>query len=207
MKYIFWNTNRKIDINSYIEKIIEAYVPDFFGMAEYVADGKSLENELKKKGLNYVYIPKIGSRLDMLYKGDLNDVIHCSESEYYTIKIIPYERKRQIISVVHFPSKMYLDESGNAEIMHYMLQDIQEIKDKKKIKGVVILGDFNMNPFEAPMIEATALQAISSSEIVVQRKKRTYRSREREFFYNPMWNFLGDEKKPIGSFYYKSPPE
>lgn len=204
MVYIFWNTKNEEKINDYVEKIIEEYSPDFFGLAEYSADGFFLQNKLKKKGLEYAYIPRISSRLDMFYKGKVKEIIHCADSKYYTVKIMPYEKQSQIISIVHLPSKMYSDLSGNAEIVHDMLEDIKRIKEKKNINGVVIVGDFNMNPFESPMIEATALQAISSRKIVVEKKMRVYKDRNREFFYNPMWNFLGDEKFPIGSYYYKS---
>lgn len=205
MKYAFWNTQKNKNINIYLQTFLETYKPDVLGLAEYEADGEQLEWSLRKQGLDYVFIPKIGSRLDMFYKGNKKQVIHCNESKYYTIKIVPYDKRRQIISIVHLPSKMYSDDSGNEEILRDMLCDINTIRSSKQIKNLVVVGDFNMNPFESPMVNATALQAISSKEIVMRKKQRSYKDKSREFLYNPMWNFLGDEKCPIGSYYYSSP--
>lgn len=205
MKYAFWNTHNKENINTYLQGFIDEYRPDVLALAEYKADGKRLENFLRKNGLPYTFIPRIASRLDIFYIGNSKKVTHCSESKYYTIKILPYGKERQIISVVHFPSKMYQDDAGNEEILRDMLSDINRIRQNKKIKNIVMVGDFNMNPFESPMISATALQAISSREIVIRRGERVYKEKDREFFYNPMWNFLGDARNPVGSYYYKSP--
>lgn len=204
MKYIFWNTHNNENINMYLQKLIEVYRPDFLGLAEYKADGNQLEILLKRAGLDYKYIQRIGSRIDIFYKGNIQQIRHCSESEYYTIKIIPYGRKKQILAVVHLPSKMYSEDSDKEEIIRELLSHISELRKVDNNRNIVLMGDFNMNPFDPPMIDATALQAISSREIVLRREKRNYRRKSREFYYNPMWNFLGDEKYPIGSYYYSS---
>lgn len=204
MKYIFWNTHNNENINVYLQKLLEVYQPDFLGLAEYNADGKQLEDLLRRVGLDYNYIQKIGSRIDIFYSGSSQQIRHCSESEYYTIKILPYGRKKQILAVVHLPSKMYSEDSDNEEIIRELLSNINDLREIEKNRNVVLMGDFNMNPFDPPMIDATALQAISSREMVLRREKRNYRKRSREFYYNPMWNFLGDEKRPIGSYYYSA---
>ncbi len=205
MKYAFWNTHNNEKINDYLEKLLVTYKLDFLGLAEYTANGKQLEETLRNIGLNYTFSPKIGSRLDIFYKGSGTKIIHCADNHYYTVKKIPYAKTWQIIAVVHLPCKMYGDFSGNAEILKDLLGDISRIRGKGQGSKVVIVGDFNMNPFDLPMIEATALQAISSRSIVLKRKSRTFNGKYREFFYNPMWNFVGDEKLPIGSYYYRSP--
>lgn len=205
MKYAFWNTHKNEDINEYLLKLVDAYRPDFLALSEYNAVGSQLEISLKKIDLEYTFIPKIGSRLDIFYKGNGKKVRHCAESEYYTIKIVPYGKSKQIIAIVHLPCKMYADQFGNEEILRDLLVDVNGVRKKKSIKNVVIVGDFNMNPYEPPMINATGLQAIASREIVLRRGSREYMKKTREFFYNPMWNFLGDEKNPIGSYYYRSP--
>lgn len=57
---------------------------------------------------------------------------------------------------------------------------------------------------EKPMIAASALQAVPSREIA-KKCSRVYKNKERIYYYNPMWNFLGDEKRPMGTYYHKSP--
>lgn len=206
MKYIFWNTNKKTGINQYLEKLLAVYAPDFLGLAEYNANGEALAKAMMAKGLEYAYIPGIGSRLDIFYKGKASKVVHCADSRYYTVKKIPYGRSWQFIVVVHLPSKLYSDNAnGNAEILREILADVAQSRAGGVTNKVVLVGDFNMNPFESPLVEATSLQAISSRAMVQRRQSRVFHGRNREFYYNPMWNFLGDEKYPVGSYYYKSP--
>lgn len=205
MKYAFWNTQKNEKTNSYLKELIEEYEPDFLGLAEYNGDGKQLENLLMSNGLDYVYLPKIGSRLDAFYRGSATQIGHYADAHHYTIKTIMCANKRVVVGIVHFPSKMYADEMENEEILREMLANIEMAKTKSRTNKVVIMGDFNMNPFESPMVAATGLQAISSGALVCRRKTRIYNRKSREFYYNPMWNFLGDEKSPIGSYYYKSP--
>lgn len=202
MKYIFWNTHKNKDINIYLEKMILEYQPDFIGLVEYSSNGKSLVDRLSAHGSKYTYITSIASRCHIIWRGDIKEIVHCSDHSYYTVKKVPFGKVWQIIVVVHFPSKRNYDPETNAEIFRDIKKDINKAKEIGSINKVIIMGDFNMNPFDTPMIEATSIQAISSREIVLRKKNRKYKEKERELYYNPMWNFLGDEKKPTGSFYY-----
>lgn len=205
MKYLFWNTHNNEEINQYLCLLIEEYNPDFVGLAEFTSNGKDLEKLLIKKGLDYKFIPKIGSRVDILIKGKRKGIKHYRDCEFYAIKTIPGEKEKQIVVLVHFPCKQHADDHDYEEIIHLMLDDLEYVKRRVCTKNVVILGDFNLNPFDAPMINATSLQAISSKEIVIRREYRKYKKKQREFYYNPMWNFLGDRMLPPGSYYYTTP--
>ena len=68
----------------------------------------------------------------------------------------------------------------------------------------VLVGDLNMNPFEDGVVGANGLHAVMSRRIA-ERQKRTVQNREYQFFYNPMWNFFGDETSgPPGTYYYSN---
>lgn len=69
-------------------------------------------------------------------------------------------------------------------------------------KRTVIVGDFNMNPFEIPMIKANGFHATMSAALA----KNMYRKVQNlayEYFYNPMWGLLGDlNSDAAGTYYY-----
>lgn len=204
MKYIFWNVQKIKDANIYLRKLIEFYRPDIVGLAEYAANGSDLTDALKSNGLCYAYSPKIGSRVDLFYRQDKVRIVHCGESTYFSVKVITYMGMKQIVAVVHMPSKLYKSDYDDIECLRELLDAIGKVKRERGIEHVIIMGDFNMNPFEGPMIAASALQAVPSGEIA-KKGFRNYHDKKREFYYNPMWNFLGDEKRPMGSYYYDSP--
>lgn len=70
-------------------------------------------------------------------------------------------------------------------------------------KRTIVCGDFNMNPFDFGMVQSTGLYAVMDRKIA-QKKSRTVDGIEYDFFYNPMWGFLGDNGKGnvSGNMYY-----
>ena len=51
-----------------------------------------------------------------------------------------------------------------------------------------------MNPFEDGLVNSSALHNVNNKEIALT-KQRNFQSRNYDFFYNPMWSFLGDSSK------------
>ena len=68
--------------------------------------------------------------------------------------------------------------------------------------NVIIVGDFNANPFEEVCINANCFHAVSSKDIAKKRKKRIIKGQEYAIFYNPMWNLFGDKNQTNGTYYY-----
>jgi hypothetical protein len=65
------------------------------------------------------------------------------------------------------------------------------------------MGDLNMNPFEAGMVAARGgLHAVASRRIAARNTRRVQRE-DYKFFYNPMWNYLGDRAETGGTFYFE----
>ena len=66
------------------------------------------------------------------------------------------------------------------------------------------MGDFNMDPFENPMVEAAGFNCVRVHSVAAKRGGvRTYAGEEYPYFYNPMWNFLGDEAAHApGTYFY-----
>ncbi|MSU02140.1 endonuclease/exonuclease/phosphatase family protein [Tissierella pigra] len=66
----------------------------------------------------------------------------------------------------------------------------------------LVMGDFNINPFEDSMVNADTLHALSSKNIAKKIRRIVYEE-SYDMFYNPMWNKLGDENGD-GTYYYNS---
>jgi hypothetical protein len=82
-----------------------------------------------------------------------------------------------------------------------LAQIIQEVEGKRWADRTVLVGDFNMNPFDAGVVSAHALHAVMTKD-VARRGSREVRGEEYPFFYNPMWGCFGDRTAgPPGSFY------
>ena len=80
---------------------------------------------------------------------------------------------------------------------------IREVEEEEGHSRTIIVGDLNMNPFEKGMVAASGFHGTMSRDIAV-KGYRTLNGVKHQFFYNPMWNFLGDNNETPGSYYYNS---
>ena len=75
-------------------------------------------------------------------------------------------------------------------------------EDRAGHQRTVLVGDFNMNPFEPGLVAAGGRNAVMSRRIAA-RAVRTVQEREYRFFYNPMWAHFGDARSDTaGSYFY-----
>lgn len=204
MNYLFWNTYKKQKINHIIVEIILKNKCDIIGLAEYEDDIKELINELAKKGIYMYEVPRIGSRLTILTKFIPGKVTHLQETSYYTLKLVPHEKMgNHIIAFVHLSSKR-----GKPNPLDHTVQisnlrmAIEEEEETCKNTNTIIMGDFNIDPFEQGMISAIGCHSLSARD-VVKKKSRKIEGIEYKMFYNPMWNLYGDYNYPPGTYYYR----
>lgn len=107
---------------------------------------------------------------------------------------------------VHFPSKVNWSDISLSFECARLREDVLKIESITKHSNTILIGDFNMNPFEAGMVASMGLNAHPVLNVIEDPNKRGYERKvngnKYHFFYNPMWNFLGDFKIPYGTFYH-----
>ncbi len=60
-----------------------------------------------------------------------------------------------------------------------------------------------MNPYESGMVSTLGFHGINDRTRAVKEKNRVVLGSKYDYFYNPMWNFLGDEPGPSGTVFYR----
>ncbi len=115
-----------------------------------------------------------------------------------------------LLACIHFPSKKYQDEISQLQIAHtYKSKLLAAAAEEKNpyADRIIIVGDFNMNPFDAGMLEPHGFHAISNRDFVKHKQKAN--TVVSSIFYNPCWALLGDyaiqhkERKLGGSHFYE----
>ena len=105
---------------------------------------------------------------------------------------------------LHLPSKLHMSDIDQASHSVQIAQMIQEAEEQIGHTRTLIIGDLNMNPFEAGVIGANALHGVMDKNIA-RRGSRTVQGRQYGFFYNPMWGKMGDMSQgPPGTYYYSN---
>ena len=78
---------------------------------------------------------------------------------------------------------------------------IRDAEDRVGHENSLIMGDLNMDPYEDGVTAADCLHGVMDKNIALQFA-RTVDGKSRTFFYNPMWDRLGDETNgPPGTYF------
>jgi hypothetical protein len=109
-----------------------------------------------------------------------------------------------LLAAVHQPSKLYWSDQSQGFECAELASTICDIEEEVGHRRTVLVGDFNMNPFEGGIVAANGLNAVMSRNVAA-RDSRTVQGRDYPFFYNPMWGHFGDAVDgPSGTFYHGS---
>lgn len=202
MNCLFWNTGRK-KINNFIVEIVKEYDIDLLCLAEYKDNPKELLNNVSVRGKELYSIPTIGcKRIDLFSVYTPGKFQHLTETNYYTFKRVPHpELGLLTFGFVHFPSKMHMQEVDFEEEARLFRLDIETVEEEVRSDDTILIGDFNMNPFEKGMMAATFLHAYPTT-FEAKKGIRIIKQRKYKTFYNPMWNYWGDKTGPAGTYYY-----
>ena len=99
-----------------------------------------------------------------------------------------------LVSVVHGLDKRNNSESKQALFLEQVVSAIAYFENELGHDRSVVLGDFNSNPFEAPLASAVGMNAVMSRRIARGNPRRML-NKSYPYFYNPMWNLYGDDRK------------
>lgn len=106
---------------------------------------------------------------------------------------------------VHFYSKINWSEHSLALECVNFSRDVSIVENDTYCFNSILIGDFNMNPFEHGVVASNGIHALQDlNYLATEIKGREIDGSYYKYFYNPMWNFLGDESPPYGTMYHRA---
>ncbi len=197
MKVLFWNTHKNKNINTILSEIIMENNINIVALAEYADNLDNLKNELLLNGLEMRIYYTNCERIKLI--GNLSCVEPRHDTYNATIQLI---NGKYILCCVHLNSKLYAEHEEIREIhIEEIIYDIKNVEKEENSENTIIVGDFNINPYDSSCVDARFFHGIPICN-EAKRRVRKIAGREYSMFYNPMWNFLGDFNKPYGTYYY-----
>ncbi len=204
MRLLFWNMNRR-GLPTNVAHLAWQENADVLILAECGSEPAALLLALNERTPQYQFAKGNCGHLLFFTRFDSNYLPKLIETHRIAIRELRRPGYDELlIAAAHLPSKQHLsDESQVFEAVHFA----RLIEDAEKHCGhqrTVVIGDLNMNPFEAGMVAASGgLHAVGSRR-VAERERRTVHQRPYGFFYNPMWAHFGDRGEAAGTYYYES---
>ena len=104
---------------------------------------------------------------------------------------------------LHAPSQWpSLDRAEIKDVVSDYRSYITQMEESLNIRRTIVVGDMNLDPYDAGMVSSHAFHAVMAKELA-RRGHRIVSGVRRRFFYNPMWGFFGDRTPgPPGTLHY-----
>lgn len=203
LSFLFWNLNKK-PLQAIIVNMARQHKVDVLMLAECSIAPDTLLRMLEQSAESkYHHAPSYCEKVQIFTRFDNNFIRSVSESDRHTIRRLNLPGRIEILlAATHFQSKLrWRDDSQAFECME-LANSIRFEEKKVGHARTVLVGDFNMNPFEGGVVSSNGLNAVMSRAIA-GRKARVVQAKGWPFFYNPMWSLFGDASPgPPGTYYY-----
>jgi exonuclease III len=205
--FLFWNLNRK-PLHDLIANLAATYSVDVLMLAECaISPARVLSTLNSRERVEYDYAISPGcTKIRIFTRFSKRFIPAVQETDRLTIRHLRLPGLKDILlSVTHFPSQLHWKPSSQAAECSHVSDLIRQVEAEVGHRRTVLVGDLNMCPFEAGVVNANGLHGVMSRNIA-EARARTVQGRQYPFFYNPMWGFLGDVSPdhPPGTYYRRS---
>lgn len=202
MNFLFWNIHNKNSFYQSIGQMTQEYDIDILMIAELEEDAKEglLSAINGCYGIEeFVYIPGYTWKKVLVFARKNIKIASFDESEsrICAFKIQSDRLQKDVLLFpLHFYDKRNYSADEQGERIEKIRDFIEEVENRNDVdeKMSIVCGDFNLNPFETPMIKAKGLHAVMDRRIA-EKEKREVEGKKFYYFYNPMWGFYGDNGK------------
>jgi exonuclease III len=205
MKIGFWNTNKKSLTKNIVDFTYKKDL-DILILVECTVSADTLETELRKeRAENYSKLIFDNSKFKILTRLNTEYITNHDKEfggNFWSIHkfVLPTLTPFSVVSV-HFPSKLYWDDFSQSLEAVNLMSEIRKYENENG-KNSLLIGDFNMNPYEVGMTSSIGLHGVKDVN-VAKKNYRQVQGIKYDFFYNPMWNFLGDKCDVPGTYFYE----
>jgi len=201
--FLFWNLNKK-PLKEEIIQLCHYHEVDILILAESDLPESDLLDELNRDLTSEFNLPfNLSPKLSFFIRFPLDCFEPVLDEGGIAIRMLsPPIGLDILIIAVHLPSKLHYKEVDQVFECTRLIKTIEEAEHKVGHRRTVVVGDFNMNPFEVGFISSDGLHAVMDKRIA-KKISRKVQGEKRNFFYNPMWGRLGDTSfGPPGTFFY-----
>jgi hypothetical protein len=219
LNVLFWNVRgahahtwagREPLLRTSISRLAAVPQIDILILAEYAFADADLLSSLNNAGMGSYYpVPSSNPRLRLfsrLENARWKDRFSSQVSDRMTAHTLRVGNSRGIILVgFHGKDRMSVSqEADRANFAQEIASDIRLVEKDIGHRRTLVVGDFNMTPYEQGMVAAKGMHALMSKSLTHSVEKLESRFGY-PCFYNPMWSLLGDQpERSPGSFFFSN---
>lgn len=211
LNFFVWNQKKR----NLLPQIVDIYIDerfDFIALIESQIDIEAAVKSLNAQGRRKFRTPDDPSTepyFKILFNDKFSDVqIRLDNTRVVIYQLFPIEGLDIILVVVHLPSKLRSSPDRQALYVRKTIDSIRIIELELKHDRTIVIGDFNLNPYDDAMLGADAFNAGMESAHLITHPSRIVHGNVFRHFYNPMWGTMGDRTQgPPGTYFYNNSSE
>lgn len=204
-KILFWNVGRK-SLDELVCSLVEATSADAVVLIESGSTAADLLASLRRSVSTDFSVPE--STHGRFFLATRNANLDLSETYYsdrLSIRRLVVRDQSLSLGLVHLVDKRNWDASPQLAEAILVANNVRRRERHVRHRRTIVMGDFNLNPFDEAMNIAHGFNAMSTRKCVAARKRKV-NHRRFPYFYNPMWSLFGDQSVgPAGTYYHSSP--
>ena len=202
---LFWNVAKQ-NVEDRIARIATKFGAQIIVLAESEMMPHRLTHALRNgSGETFKYLNTQCKRLAIATSINPRFIEFRFEADRYSIFELKLPlTKSYLVNAAHGPSKLYWKQEDQAHFVRSLSASVRDVEKGVGHSRTIVIGDFNLDTFENPMVEAAGLNCVRVHSVAAKMGGvRKYAGDEYPYFYNPMWNFLGDETVHApGTYFY-----
>jgi hypothetical protein len=202
--FAFWNVNKR-NVCEHLVALIEEFDIHVMMLAE--ASPAMVEETQKllrsKLGLSFSLSGKITARVKLIHRLPKIAVNHIGSETRSDLWSLEIGRGLSMLLVgVHFPDRRNYDASDRNNCASSLSSEISRREKALGHTNTIVVGDFNMNPFDEGMCVSNGFHAVMDRRRAAKIHRTVLKDKHR-YFYNPMWQLMGKSASgALGTFHH-----
>ncbi|TAE03602.1 MAG: hypothetical protein EAZ97_01260, partial [Bacteroidetes bacterium] len=126
-------------------------------LAEAGENETNILQTLNKEAVNFSFLPNINNKISIFSKlKAVSSVITLEKTARLSFQKIEMPDSAKILLVAcHLVAKNNYSNADQNISITQTIRHILEVEKTENCKNTIVIGDFNMNPFEKPMVKTT----------------------------------------------------
>lgn len=202
MRLLFWNVNKR-DLTDLICAIVAERDVDAVVLVEALtsSEGKTLSGLHSQVSHDFRWIPSVRNRFCVFSRNPSLNLDEFHSGFRTSVRDLRLGGDRLMLALIHGYDLRNYDAEARQEGARTIMEELRVVESNSGVDRFVLLGDFNMNPFDRPMNLASIYNSVMTRSCA-ERGQRTKNGQAFPLYYNPMWSLFGDNTDgPAGTIY------
>ncbi len=206
LNVLFWNVQKK-DLTIQVVNLVRSKKVDILVLAENPVRSEQLVEALNANGAAYYRNHPVSQceKITIISRFEYKLIVPIEEDSRLTMRqVVLPNIEPFLLTALHLPSKKNTSSESQSENASLVAAQLIRAEKRIRVDRHLVVGDFNMNPFEHGMIKANGFHGTMSSEVAT-KGSRIVQKQVYPYFYNPTWGLFGDlNKEASGTYYYNN---